>query len=1271
MWSNPVFTALRNVLFKAVAFWVLVFAAYLALGRQFIPYVSNYQAEIEIWLSDRLNTEVRVQEVHGEWVRFNPVIRLSNVSIGDHLVVDHILLAPGIYDSIVRGGLSFIRFELSGFNSEIVETANGWQLKGLNDASTGGGWNLQALIDLLQRQQQVQFSQSRIRIQPSQLPEFTLTLENGELQGFGNINSMIANATIALENYAIPIQLQIDSTRSDVDRTLVYFRHGSLDLSPWLANEIGNLQELVTEGEYWISFSGTEWQDATARMDVDSLTLSGRDQAMQVNELKLETFVQREANGMQAWLNLREYKLADEQFDSTQIKLSLRAERLKAEWDSLPAAWVGNVLAMNDAGNFWNTTSPSGFIEQGSAILNNLDMDTLRLQASVNDLAMKPFQAVPGFANVSADLRLQGLTGAVDFSTQETSLQLPLVFENSTLVTDVNGTLSWQFDPGQGTQLQGNARALFSEIDGVVVPLESSWSVGLPNALAREQGRENSLEFNLNTQKLSAAEIAYFSDNNFVPRDISDWVATNLLAGEADDVSLKFLSSTDLEKTKYDQFSLTASLNNAAVNYYPDWPIAENISGLLAIDLNGLQLSADNLTLAGLESDDAKLSVPFKENIVLVDASSPSNVQSILTFLKNAPFREAYGEVLQPWFATGEAESDIYVAVPLSGRQPIYVETETQISNGRFAMADLDFLFTGITGLLSFSSENGLFADKINFNHEGLPQELSLAATNSTANLVELDVSGETLLSFWGERINNPFLSQQTDIVKHDSGIQVTRSGDVMVSSRSELRNLALPFPSPLDKPVGDALPSELDLVFDVDGTTTVQVTLNEKLISLLELDSNNEISRGTLVYDRPVQLPETSGMVMDFYVEKADGDAWLLALQEFDAMYGLEETEQADSLTANLNEIRLEFAELNYLSFPWRDVKVSIIPSDGQWTIDFESIEADGRALVSQTNEPILIELDFLQLNTEEDSDTPFAEETDPLIDYLPIDVPAMDVAISEFIWNDIELGQWQAEFRTRDNQLAVNDITGVMDGVNLSGEFGWQVQDERHESWFTGRAEVENVQDVLNTWQYAPVLTSRDGFFDIDISWRGSPAFFDFRRIEGVAGLELNRGAILNAEDYEGVKFIGLLNFTRVLQRIALDFSDVVDDGITFDVVEGEILFDRGFARVGEQLIIDGSSTKFQFTGDADLINDSLDVDMVLTIPLSSTFPLVALLAGVTPQAAAAIYVTERIFNDELERLSSARIHIVGSLDEPQVLFYRAGTNEEIDPDTGLVVP
>jgi uncharacterized protein YhdP len=404
----------------------------------------------------------------------------------------------------------------------------------------------------------------------------------------------------------------------------------------------------------------------------------------------------------------------------------------------------------------------------------------------------------------------------------------------------------------------------------------------------------------------------------------------------------------------------------------------------------------------------------------------------------------------------------------------------------------------------------------------------------------------------------------------------------------------------------------------------------------------------------------DEKGVFFDIDVANADGDAWWQTIQRIRALYAdIPEPIQPQDLNQQTFEetikaINISAREIQYLSQPWTEAEVSILRNSDAWLVGFNAEEGQGQVLIAHTEEPIFADINWLSLTTGEE-EIAFEDAIDPLLDYLPTDVPNMQLQLGKLIWNQKDLGAWRAELMSKDEQLLVKNTVGRMEGATLTGDLVWQKEDGKHATTFIGDIAINNVLDVLNTWQYAPVLTSKSGVVNIDSRWQGSPAHFDFKRLQGEIDLKLDKGAILDVEEYEGVKLIGLLNFTRVIQRIALDFSDLLQEGITFDSIEGELLFDRGFARVGEKLVIDGSATKFKFSGDADLLSDELDIDMVLTVPLSSTFPLVALLAGVSPQAAAAIYVTERVFNNELERLSSARMHITGSFAAPDTKFYR----------------
>ncbi|MDO7639883.1 MAG: hypothetical protein MUQ61_04375, partial [OM182 bacterium] len=148
--TTPFWPALRSAVLRVLAFWVLLFAAYLALGRQFFPYIERLKPEVETWLSAQVGAPVSIGRLQGEWERFNPVVQLTDIQIGDTLSMAKMTLAPGLYESISRGGLAFIRFELSDFSAELVQTPRGWQMQGLATAE-GEGVKLNDLLRLLQR----------------------------------------------------------------------------------------------------------------------------------------------------------------------------------------------------------------------------------------------------------------------------------------------------------------------------------------------------------------------------------------------------------------------------------------------------------------------------------------------------------------------------------------------------------------------------------------------------------------------------------------------------------------------------------------------------------------------------------------------------------------------------------------------------------------------------------------------------------------------------------------------------------------------------------------------------------------------------------------------------------------------------------------------------------------------------------------------------------------------------------------------------------------
>ena len=82
-----------------------------------------------------------------------------------------------------------------------------------------------------------------------------------------------------------------------------------------------------------------------------------------------------------------------------------------------------------------------------------------------------------------------------------------------------------------------------------------------------------------------------------------------------------------------------------------------------------------------------------------------------------------------------------------------------------------------------------------------------------------------------------------------------------------------------------------------------------------------------------------------------------------------------------------------------------------------------------------------------------------------------------------------------------------------------------------------------------------------------------------------------------------------------------------------------------------VEGGSS-FQFSGVSDVAAQSLDGELIATLPVANNLPWVAALAASLP-IAAGVFVVSKVFNKQMNRLSSAVYRIGGSWDEPEVKF------------------
>ena len=154
--------------------------------------------------------------------------------------------------------------------------------------------------------------------------------------------------------------------------------------------------------------------------------------------------------------------------------------------------------------------------------------------------------------------------------------------------------------------------------------------------------------------------------------------------------------------------------------------------------------------------------------------------------------------------------------------------------------------------------------------------------------------------------------------------------------------------------------------------------------------------------------------------------------------------------------------------------------------------------------------------------------------------------------------------------------------------------------------------------------------------------------------------RDGQLAADGAGALKAFGILNFNSISRRLRLDFSDLYQSGIAFDVYKGKGEIVNGQLTLTEPLLVDGPGGKFRMSGTTSLIDRDMDMQLAVTFPITGTLPVVAVLAGFAPPVAAAIYVSEKLVGDELEQFTSASYTVKGTWEEPELQINQRFNND-----------
>ena len=757
-----------------------------------------------------------------------------------------------------------------------------------------------------------------------------------------------------------------------------------------------------------------------------------------------------------------------------------------------------------------------------------------------------------------------------------------------------------------------------------------------------------------------------------LPEGLRDWLRGGVLEGVVDEGELFLVGYVRRQPSiPTMQAELTLDFRDATLLHHPSWPVASGISGQIELVNGTLRSRIHAAKMLDESFEDVLVAMPIKGTKVQLTDAGVVQAGFLFELVKNTPL----GEVLPSWSlpatGAGAVEYDLKMGVPLA----FHLEELEFESSLVFDQVALGFASPKMKGsMIKVEGLNGsldyVFPDQVvsrDLRGTLLSQPATFLFENvesreSGAKRIQARIKSELDATTLGAFSGGALAAQGK--AAYQALVELNHEPDTPFRIRfeSDLKGLGLDLPAGLGKTVQEPafliLEVKLHTGFD---SGEARLILSERLNGELwwsdpasdRADIRGRVAFGNVLYERHTPAYEPNRVLLEGRLPE-------LSLQDL---------RRIAPRPGGLQLPEFHFSELEVGLMDLGRFALEELVLEGEWSsevahLKLESEHAQGVWSLAPGG---VIELDMDRIHLQPRGDQDTAGVGDLLIDLDIRSLPQVDVSLASLKIGESDYGSWKFDLRHFDDGVRLANLEADSRGLSIrapEGIFWLQTPEGEHRSHFIGELVSDDLASAMEQWGFAPSVEAESAHLVADISWPGPPWKPSLEALEGDIDLTIRRGRFRDIDATPGMKLLSLLDFNAFIRRMSFDFSDVFGEGVAFDEVHVKSRFADGSMHMIEPVKIDGNGSRFRIDGSINLETGELNNQLEATLKFSRSLPwlgaYLALLGN--PVTGLGTALVERIFRNPLERISTARYEVTGTLSEP--VF----TLSEVEPPNPL---
>lgn len=1250
-------TLSRQVLWMG-ALGLILAALYVSLGRQLVPLVAEYRAEVEEKARQALDMPVALGKLEGQWKGFAPRLLAHDVLLGEGdsaMRLDQIVLKPDLAASLWARDWRLDSLEFDGVHLSLAEDADGqWRVKGLPERSEQAPADPQKILTALQQVRGLALRDSQITLEPFSETPMTLS--------YTNLNLRIDGERLRLDGRSVlpdgqplvgRVQARVAPQRWQQADVQIYLSLPQSDWAAWLPRRLTadwHLQTLQTGGEAWVRWGKQKLERAVLRLNAPLLSATYADRApLQIEDLAAEVYIDHVEQGYRLLFNGLAFDLDGERWGDARIQVQqdqaqqhwqLQADRLSIApitklvraLAPLPPAAIETIAALQPSGTVRNLRLDY-YPEMESP-------QQLQFAANLDRIGFGAHNWIPAVGNASGSIQGDLASGELRLDSDDFSLQLAPLYPEPWHYRHGAGRLTWKLDEQAFT-----LAAPYLRVDGEEGKIAGDFLI----RLARDPEAEDYMDLRVG---LSEGDARY--TEKYLPTRspalspaLATWLKEAIRGGTVEQGYFQYQGA--LNKSASDSarsLSLYFKVRDAELAFQPGWPVLHQGRGEVLIEDSGVRVRLAEGRILDSRVYDATADIPHagsgKVPLLTVKGQVTSSLADALKLLQEAPI--GTGEIFAGWRGQGSLQGALDLQIPLGKGTPrVAVDFSSDGATLRIPEPLLDF--EELSGNFRYDTARGLSAGDIQGRLFGRPITGKAVATGSAgkpASRIEARgaVSLKRLVEWLAVEQPLPASGElpyqlRLDLAGENSQLQID----------SSLQGLRIDLPAPFGKVAG--VRRDTTLRMSLQGKERRYGIRHGQLAALAFAAPPGDLAQGRgelRLGSGAANLPGRAGLYVRGRLAELDWKAWQAVLEK----HGGGDPQQATG--SLLRQVQIDIGRFDGFGTRITDLGINLQRVTGAWELGLRSTTISGAVrLPDAAGSTIVADLVHLRLPAAQAGEASSTARPDPLAEVDPRSLPALDVAIRQVFLGDDLLGAWTLKLRPSSTGVEFRDVALDLKGLKVGGNGGWN----DGSTWYKGRLEGRNLADVLLSWGFAPSVTSESFRLDVDGKWAGSPASFAMARYSGSMQPRLRKGQFVEIDgSTQALRVFGVLNFNSIGRRLRLDFSDLFSKGFSYDRLDGNLQASAGVFTTREPITVSGPSSNLELNGKLDMARDEIDAKLLVTLPISNNLPLAALIVG-APAIGGALFIADKLLGDRVARFASVQYDVKGPWQSPKISF------------------